>query len=74
MLWEEMVSPLDLRSRKLSVPSAPVMIVPADIETIVEVFIVLVDMREARKRKLRFFGGLVAKFGIKTDRKAQLTK
>ena len=50
------------------------MIVPADIETIVEVFIVLVDMREARKRKLRFFGGLVAKFGIKTDRKAQLTK
>ena len=65
---------LSLYLRKLSVPSAPVMIVPADIETIVEVFIVLVDMREARKRKLRFFGGLVAKFGIKTDRKAQLTK
>ena len=68
MLWGEMVSPLDLRSRKLSVPSAPVMIVPADIETIVEVFIVLVDMREAEKWKLHYACGLVSKQGIKTDK------
>ena len=50
MLYK-MLSAQPINCGKLHIPRAPVMIVPADIETIVEVFIVLctvVDMRTAK--------------------------